>query len=304
MKTVAIITRTKNRPLTLKRTFDSIKQQSFKDYQWVIVNDGGDYVSVNSIANEAQLIGMNVITVHNDKTVGMEACSNIGITNSSSRYIVLLDDDDTWHPDFLKKTIGFLEEPCNKTCKGVITKTSVIEEFFLKNNIVTICSYPFAPGLEYVSLFELTKRNYIANLSFVYCRDALETVGLYREDYPVVGDWEFNIRFFRTFDIGFIPEYLANCHRRNQSIGSSYNQSDVNNIHSKYCTILRNELFRQDLNNNAIGLGFAANIAHEINQLERTIRRGSLVYLSKNIGFNLYKKLISYYKILSYSFKR
>lgn len=275
MKSVAIITRTKDRPITLRRTLRSIENQIYKDVQWIIVNDGGERQHVDKISDLAIKNKIDTLVIHNENSLGMETCSNIAINHSKSKYISFIDDDDTWHPDFLKKTIGFLEEPCNKTCKGVITKTSVIEEFFLKNNIVTICSYPFAPGLEYVSLFELTKRNYIANLSFVYCRDALKTIGLYREDYPVVGDWEFNIRFLRAFEIGFVPEYLANCHRRNQSNGSSYNQSNVNNIHSKYCTILRNELFRQDLNNNAIGLGFAANIANEINQLERVIRRGS-----------------------------
>ncbi|WP_082885572.1 MULTISPECIES: glycosyltransferase family 2 protein [Methylomonas] len=303
MKRVVIITRTKNRPMTLRRTLNSIAAQSFKDYKWVVINDGGSIVKVNEIIDEAERIGIDSTVLHNEHSMGMEASSNYGITNSLSKYIAFLDDDDTWHPEFLRKTVAFLDNPSNLCYRGVVTNTLVVEEKFLDTEIISICSYPFAPELDSVTLFHLARRNYIANLSFVYHRDALETIGLYREDYPVVGDWEFNLRFLREFDIGFIPEYLANCHRRSQTKGSSYNQSDINNIHSKYCAILRNELLRQDLSTNSIGLGFVANIAHEIDLLERTIRRGSPIYISKNIAFTIYKKLISYYKILSHSLK-
>ncbi|WP_363323715.1 glycosyltransferase, partial [Accumulibacter sp.] len=39
---VAVITRTKDRPLLLQRALESVSGQSLTDIQWVIVNDGGE----------------------------------------------------------------------------------------------------------------------------------------------------------------------------------------------------------------------------------------------------------------------
>ena len=47
--------------------------------------------------------------IHNVESVGMEAASNIGITASESEYLVINDNDDTWHLGFLEKTVSYLD---------------------------------------------------------------------------------------------------------------------------------------------------------------------------------------------------
>jgi len=297
MKSVSIITRTKNRPITLKRVLNSIASQTFKDFQWIIVNDGGDIYEINIIAQLAIDLKIETLVIHNKKSLGMEACSNLGIINSNSKYIAFLDDDDTWHPDFLSKTIKFLNNPKNINYKGVFTNTVIINEILLYNELLPIYSYPFALNLESITLFHLAKRNFVANLSLVYHRDVLETIGMYREDYLVVGDWEFNLRLFKNFDIGFIPAALANYHRRINNDSGPYMQSDKQHQFSQYCSKLRNELLKKDLENNSIGIGFAVNIAYELNQLERSIKRGSIFFITKTIIIVIFRKILLYYKI-------
>ena len=136
MKKVAIITRTKNRPLTLARVLRSIRQQSLQDFVWVVVNDGGDEEPVNKIIAQALSIGIDAIVFHNARSLGMEGASNIGIKNSESKYIVIFDDDDTWN-------IDFLDNVDNSLFKGVVTRTLIIEEEIGNNNIIYKRSYPF-----------------------------------------------------------------------------------------------------------------------------------------------------------------
>jgi len=143
MKKVAIITRTKNRPLTLARVLRSIRQQSLQDFVWVVVNDGGDEEPVNKIIAQALSIGIDAIVFHNARSLGMEGASNIGIKNSESKYIVIFDDDDTWNIDFLDKTVNFLDNVDNSLFKGVVTRTLIIEEEIGNNNIIYKRSYPF-----------------------------------------------------------------------------------------------------------------------------------------------------------------
>ena len=105
MRKVAIITRTKDRPILLRRAAESIAQQTFDEYVWVIVNDGGDREAVAEVASRFREDRLMVI--HNPEPVGMEAASNIGLRSSESEYVVI-HDDDTWYPTFLEKSLKLL----------------------------------------------------------------------------------------------------------------------------------------------------------------------------------------------------
>ena len=109
MKKVAVITRTRNRALLLRRAARSVERQTFRDFCWVVINDGGDGEEVETIVGRAQENGVDAHVVHRAASTGMEAASNAGLAASNSTYIAIHDDDDSWHPDFLLRTVTFLE---------------------------------------------------------------------------------------------------------------------------------------------------------------------------------------------------
>ena len=110
IKKVAVITRTKNRTILLWRAFHSVLKQSFKDFIWIIVNDGGEKEGVDRIATEARNNGIDVRVLHHEHSKGMEVASNAGIRSCESEYIIIHDDDDSWEYDFLEKTVKFLDK--------------------------------------------------------------------------------------------------------------------------------------------------------------------------------------------------
>ena len=75
VKKVAVITRTKNRELLLNRALASVSSQTFRDFVWVIVNDGGERAPVEEIAGKASTSGIEVKVLHHEKSLGMEAAS-------------------------------------------------------------------------------------------------------------------------------------------------------------------------------------------------------------------------------------
>jgi glycosyltransferase involved in cell wall biosynthesis len=47
--------------------------------------------------------------LHHAHSKGMEAASNAGIHASTGEFVVIHDDDDSWHPDFLRETVDYLD---------------------------------------------------------------------------------------------------------------------------------------------------------------------------------------------------
>jgi glycosyltransferase involved in cell wall biosynthesis len=260
MHKLAIITRTKNRSIFLNRALNSISQQTFKDFIWVVVNDGGAKEPVEQILATAAQRGIITKKVHINESKGMEAASNIGIKSVESIYIVIHDDDDSWEPEFLSETISFLDNQNPIKYHGVVTQTNKVIETISNDTITILKKELYNPGLKVVYLAEMARGNFFSNHSFVFLKDTLITVGFFDESLPVRGDWDFNLRFLEHYDIGVIMKPLVNWHHRTNGIGAQSNSVvGQNNIHDEYDALIRNKYLRRDLKEGKIGLGLLLN---------------------------------------------
>lgn len=284
---VAIITRTKNRTLMLKRAIQSVINQVFQDWNLIIINDGGDRNEIDLLLNDYKDYSSKINLVNNEHSLGMEAASNLGIKSSSSKYIAIHDDDDSWNPNFLEKCVTFLDSTPNselfKNCLGAITYTEKIIETIQENRINTVKRELLNNCLETISLYKISQKNLFPPISFVYSRKVLEEIGFYREDLPVLGDWEFNIRFMMKYDIHIVKETLAYYHYRSQSSNVDYDNSVTfkNNLHLLYADHLRNQLLREDLIQNKLGIGYLMNSTHELDLLN-----DKLNYIERRLSIN------------------
>lgn len=279
-KTVSVITRTKNRKVLLRRALDSVKSQSFKDFSWIIVNDGGTAAEVNEVYNLATNNGIDAKLIHLENSVGMEAASNIAISSSESEYIVIHDDDDSWDPEFLQTTVGYLKS--NKQYKGVITLSNIISETIENDKIIFKKKKLFVQRIYPIKISDLAKANFFPPISFLFSRDTLKEIGGFDESLQVRGDWDFNLRFIEKFDIGVIHEALANWHHRISTSGYQGNTViNSKSLHQEYDAKIRNKYLRRDLDNGRFGLGFLLNLS-------------SINYFPKR--YSLLQKLKSFFK--------
>ena len=230
----------------------------------VIVNDGGVPEETEALVQKYRdCFKGRCHIIHNHESVGMEGASNIGIKASDSDYIAIHDDDDSWHPMFLKKCVNHLDNNPYPTFGGVITHTIRVLEKIENNSVITHHQEPFNTWLRAVTLYRMAANNIFPPISFVYQRRVLDEIGYYREDLPVLGDWEFNLRFISKYDILLISEELAFYHHRLETNKGAFSNSVVkdDSKHVFYDALLRNELLRNDFNNNRIGLGLIVNIS-------------------------------------------
>ncbi len=156
--------------------------------------------------------------LHRKTSSGMEAASNFGIANSRSRFVVLHDDDDSWHPEFLGTTVGYLRSSRTEH-RGVVAGTELVFERIEGNRILELRRRVMPPPPRRLTAPVLRRRNVFPPIAFVYDREAGKAAGGYREDLRALGDWEFNVRFAAHFSIGQIPDILAYWHHRPRAPG-------------------------------------------------------------------------------------
>lgn len=108
-----------NREEDIDHLFQDIKNQEFKDFEVIIVNDGSEDNTKEKIRSESikyNNINFKVIdTVHN----GVSAARNIGIKASKGEYIVFADSDDRFGAEYIKSLIESTNE-ADLVCGGYI----------------------------------------------------------------------------------------------------------------------------------------------------------------------------------------
>ncbi len=258
MSVVAVITRTKNRPLFLKRAIESVRAQVYQDWIHVIVNDGGSREPVDELVRSfPKSYQEKCKTIHLPNSMGMEAASNQGIRAVESTYITVLDDDDSWDPQFLMKTVHRLKEKRFPTIRGVVTFADRIVEKVEGEAIRRVSKTPFNHYLESIRLDQMAGENFITTNSFLFEREAWNEIGPFDETLPVLGDWEFNLRFLSRYDIDLIEEPLSYFHHRSKEQQGRFANSGVGGKkdHVFYSMLIRNRLLRSDLSAGRFGLG-------------------------------------------------
>lgn len=90
----------------LKEAMDSILNQTFKEFEFLVINDGSTDESVEII--ESYEDG-RIRLVHNEENLGLIATLNKGIDLIDSKYIVRADADDICLPERLHQQYNFME---------------------------------------------------------------------------------------------------------------------------------------------------------------------------------------------------
>lgn len=279
MKNVAIITRTKDRPVFLRRAIQSVADQTYQDYIHVIVNDGGDVATFESVINSFSAdIQERIEVFHREEPSNApDTIFNESIDRVDSQYFTIHDDDDTWHQDFLLQTVTRLDE--NSDIAAVVARTNKIIEQVSGQNIIQKKVSLWMPDLRVISLYRQCIDNQFTPIATLFRREAYEKVGKFSETLPVVGDWEFGVRLLSKYDADFIdPGYaLANYHHR-KNIGTSQDAVSSNDKHRYYTNIVMNSYLREELANKTLGIGYIMNnikynqgyVAHLLKQLMPT----------------------------------
>lgn len=197
---VSVILPVYNGAQYLEEAIQSILTQTYKNFEFIIINDG-------STDNSAQIIGKFLndprIRVFEQSNKGLAATINRGIGLSEGIYIARQDQDDISYPTRLEKQVAFLESNPNYGMVGTWASIMV-------DNKITSRSHKHPSELAILTI-DLMFDNPFVHSSMMIRKTAFDEVGLYSTDKSrqPPEDYELWSRIVRKYKVANIPEILV-----------------------------------------------------------------------------------------------
>lgn len=104
--TVSVIVPVFNAQKCISDTIMSVLNQTYKDWELLLVDDGSSDDSVSVMKGFSD---ERIHVLANDEGKGAADARNCGVRHSKGRYVAFLDADDLWLPDKLEKQVEYMQ---------------------------------------------------------------------------------------------------------------------------------------------------------------------------------------------------
>jgi len=199
----------------LRETLDSIVNQTYKDWELVIINDGSTD-STESIIKEYIDKGYPII-YHYQENHGLGYSRNEALKRSSGEFIAFIDHDDLWMPEKLEKQIALF----NDDNVGIVACNAI--QFSNDGCEALFCRKKLATGYVF--------RDFLGNYSL-----CLSTVVVSKKALFSLDDW-FDIRFNHIEEFDLFTRIAYKWH-----FDYVYEPLAKNRIHKESSSYLRPDL--------------------------------------------------------------
>lgn len=221
----SIIIPTYNSESSLKETLDSILEQSFADFE-IVLMDGGSKDHTIAVAESYNDIRLKI---YSEPDKGVYDAMNKGITRSSGQWLYFIGSDDYLHTaDVLQKVYHQLEKIKNNVLYG---------------NVIIKGDAGWArDGQIYNGKYTLQRllRGNICHQAIFYRRSFLIDNNLiYNLNYPIVADWDLNIQCRLKTSFTYLNIIVAVFNAGGISTGATNSDPFLNEIHQKYGHLFR-----------------------------------------------------------------
>jgi glycosyltransferase involved in cell wall biosynthesis len=201
---ISIILTTHKRPQRLKKAIKSVLDQSYQDFELIVVDDNSKDETKSVVESFKD---KRIVFIQRTKNFGCDTKpKNDGIMASTGEYIAFLDDDNEYRPDHLAILLKALEE--DEHFGAVYGDRFLIDETKAIPDQIGI-SANFNPET-------LMQRNYIDTSDVLIRRKCLFDVGGFDENYKKYIDWNLWVRMTK-FGTRFkrVPMIITNYHLHN-----------------------------------------------------------------------------------------
>jgi len=188
---ISVVLPTYNRCLLLERAVDSVLNQTFRNFELIVVDDG----STDDTPALLESYGDRLRVIRQPNS-GVSAARNQGIRQAGGRLIALLDSDDYWLPQKLTRQVAFFE----KDPGAVICQT---EEIWMRNGVRV---NPKKRHRKFSGwIFEKCLPLCLISPSAVMLRKSLlDEVGLFDESLPACEDYDLWLRITCKYPVGLM----------------------------------------------------------------------------------------------------
>ncbi len=181
MKKVSVIMSVYNSEKFLKLALDSVLQQSYSDFELILIDDGSQDATKKIIESYASA-DSRIIPVFNQKNLGLTVNLNKAIKLSQGSYIARMDADDIALPKRFERQIEYLD-----THPGIDLIGSAAIDVD-ENGIELQLRKSPKNHEEIINL--LPKANPIIHSTVLFRKDRFAEIGFYNESYRTTQDYE------------------------------------------------------------------------------------------------------------------
>ncbi|MCL1474290.1 glycosyltransferase family 2 protein [Argonema antarcticum] len=209
MPVVSVIIPAYNAEKTILETIQSLQQQTFSDFEAIVINDG----STDSTVELLSKIEDGRLKVFSYENGGLPVARNRGIDRATGEYITFIDADDLWTPDKLELQLAALQQ--HPEAGVAYSWTAFINE---KSEFLYAWEPLYYEGNVYP---ELLIRNFISSGSNILARKQfIETAGKFDPNLKSAEDWDYYIRLAALCPFVLVPKYQILYRRSSQSMTS------------------------------------------------------------------------------------
>lgn len=197
---ISVIIPVYNAQRSIIRALDSVITQSnySNEFEIIVVNDGSTDNSRNLIENYASKhIGYN-IKVINKENGGVSSARNVALKAARGKWIALLDSDDEWLPDKIKRQLDFINRHPNAAFVG----TNLVGRLPRVGFKIVDCPTKLKVKDTLITMTPQTS-------TVLFKRMILDTIGLYNENLTHGEDGDLWLRIISNYESWFLPDELV-----------------------------------------------------------------------------------------------
>ena len=187
-----------NKESYVENTINSILNQTFTNYEVLIVNDCS---TDDSVAKVKPFLSEKIKLIAHSENKGLSATRNTGIQNANSDYITFLDADDLWKPTFLETIHQLITDFPEAKIFGTNYEEVYKNKIVVPNNSAR---HLVPNSAQIIDFFKYNLGQGIYNHGCVcFHKCVYDKAGLYDETIDFAEDLDFNIRANYNFKLAY-----------------------------------------------------------------------------------------------------
>jgi len=185
-----LITVTLNSQKTILKTINSINNQTYEEFEYIIIDGGSSDETLQIIKKNLK---KNYFLI-SEKDRGIYSAMNKGIKLSNGRYVAFLNSDDWLENDVLLKVSKFIEKENPSVIYGDA-------KFYKKNRIFSFYAK--------ANLKKLKKNMSLLHSSF-YVQKEIIKKNLFDENLIISSDYKQMLNLKKNYQFSYLPQSLSN----------------------------------------------------------------------------------------------
>ena len=212
MKVSVLMAAYNSTPELLRLSVLSVINQTFKDFEFIIVDDGSKSPIepyVRQISNDERIV------VYRKENSGLGSSLTYGISKAKGEYIARIDDDDLMTPNRLELQVKYLDEHLDVCCVGGHMF------FYNKDRYLPYRRFPL--GHERIVKSMLSRKWAMAHSALMYRKESVVKAGCYRLK-GTSEDLDLILQLSLVGKLANLDDYLLYYHLSVSSLSSTNSQ--------------------------------------------------------------------------------